>query len=89
MLLVAARRRKWNKGASSCYENRCYLKGLRIAAAGGFREKFGTSVSGAGGPHVGFREEPLAAAQYAAAAPASLAFAAERDAPVVVIASGA
>ena len=38
---------------------------------------------------MGFREELLAAAQYAAAAPASLAFAAVRDAPVVVIASGA
>lgn len=31
---------------------------------------------------MGFREEPLAAAQYAAAAPASLAFAAERAATV-------
>jgi hypothetical protein len=77
------------KGASSCYESRCYLKGLRIAAAGGFLKRFGTTISGAGGPHVGFREEPLAAAQYVAAAPASLAFAAELDAPVVVIASGA
>jgi hypothetical protein len=51
---------------------------VRIAAAGGFLKRFGRTINGAGGPHVGFREAPLAAAEYVAVAAATPALAAER-----------